>query len=75
MGIAYLTIIMALSIPIIAIICGTIAALAGKRSAQNEDSEQARMIQEIYHGLERMEQRVEALETILFDTRSKEDRP
>lgn len=35
-----------------------------KRKARDEESE---MIQEIYLGLRRMEQRVEALETILFD--------
>jgi len=31
------------------------------------EDEEARMIQEIYQGLSRMEQRVEALETILYD--------
>jgi phage shock protein B len=31
------------------------------------NAEEARMIQDIYHGLSRMEERVEALETILMD--------
>lgn len=60
-------VIMVFSIPIVAIICGTI----GKRSSK-EDPEQTRMIQDIYHGLERMERRVENLETILFDSNKKE---
>ena len=42
----------------------------GSRKDQAEDS---RIIQEIYQGLARMEQRVEALETILLD-REKGDR-
>jgi phage shock protein B len=36
-------------------------------------SEEARMIQDIYQGLNRMEQRIEALETILLD-KEKTDR-
>lgn len=75
MNIAELAIIMIFGIPIVAIICGTIATVINKRSSRNEDPEQTRMIQEIYHGLERMEQRIEALETILFDSNRKEPRP
>ena len=67
--------IFALSIPIVASICGTIATIAGKKSAAQNDPEQTRMIQEIYHGLEHMENRIEALETILFDSGRKEPRP
>ncbi len=40
---------------------------------QKKQAEEAKMIQEIYQGLSRMEERVEALETILLD-REKEDR-
>jgi phage shock protein B len=43
-----------------------------KRSSE-ESVEEAKMIQEIYTGLERMEKRVEALETILLDDTRKED--
>ena len=43
----------------------------GQRSRQTETDE-AEMIQEIYHGLSRMEERVEALETILMDSRGKD---
>jgi phage shock protein B len=37
------------------------------RSGQKVQSEEARMIQEIYLGLSRMEQRVDALETIILE--------
>ena len=43
---------------------------AGDRISQTED---ARIIQELYQGLSRLEQRVESLETILTD-RSREER-
>ncbi len=35
-------------------------------------AEEDRMIQEIYHGLSRMEERVEALETILIERQKKD---
>ena len=37
------------------------------RSGQKIQSDEARMIQEIYQGLSRMEERVEALETLILD--------
>jgi phage shock protein B len=40
------------------------------RKGQQAQSEEAKMIQEMYHGLERMEQRVEALETIILSAGS-----
>ena len=40
--------------------------LRGGQSA-GDQAEEAKMIQEIYSGLSRMEERVEALETILLD--------
>lgn len=43
---------------------------AADRTSQAED---ARLIQELYQGLSRLEQRVESLETILTD-RSREER-
>jgi len=43
------------------------------RGGQKVEAEEARMIQEIYQGLSRMEERVEALETIILDTK-REDR-
>ncbi len=44
----------------------------GFRADRNAEAEEARMIQEIFHGLSRLEQRVEALETILMDRKGKE---
>jgi len=41
----------------------------GSRKDQAEDS---KIIQEIYQGLSRMEERVEALETILLDRKKKD---
>ena len=43
------------------------------RKGQRVQTEEARMIQEIYQGLSRMEARVEALETIILD-RERKDR-
>ena len=43
------------------------------RTDRKKQAEEARMIQEIYQGLSRMEERIETLETILLD-REKEGR-
>jgi phage shock protein B len=54
----------------LAIIPGTILlAIKFFRGGQStaDHAEEAKMIQEIYKGLSRMEERVEALETILLD--------
>lgn len=68
MNVAVVAVIMIFGIPIVAIICGTIASIVGKDATARSDPDQARMIQEIYNSLERMERRVESLETILYDT-------
>ncbi len=39
---------------------------------QKFKAEEARMIQEIYQGLSKMEERVEALETIILDSKGKD---
>ena len=63
----------------LAIVCGAILLAVkmikggGSQKEQKQEVEEARTIQEIYQGLSRMEERVEALETILLD-RAKEDR-
>jgi len=41
---------------------------AGRNQSKAESQEETRMIQEIHHGLMRMEERVESLETLLLDT-------
>ena len=62
----------------IAIIGSTIAMvikiLKGgiSRKGQRFETEEAKMIQEMYHGLSRMEERVEALETIILDREGKD---
>jgi phage shock protein B len=44
---------------------------AGDRATKSED---AQIIQEIYQGLNRLEKRIESLETILFDRRREDHR-
>ena len=39
----------------------------GSKKKQGADLEETRLIQEIHHGLTKMEDRVEALETLLLD--------
>ena len=62
----------------LAVICGTILVairiIRGDvtRGGKEQEADEAKMIQEIYQGLSRMEERVEALETILLD-RPKKD--
>ena len=41
------------------------------RGDRNKQAEEARLMQEIYQGFARMEERVEALETILLDSDGK----
>lgn len=56
-----------------ALVCGTVLAIVKMRSsgfskgARKSQSDEARVIQEIYQGLSRMEERIDALETILMD--------
>jgi phage shock protein B len=42
------------------------------RKKQKYQADETRMIQEIYQGLSRMEERVESLETILLDRKKKD---
>ncbi|MCC6796639.1 MAG: phage-shock protein [Candidatus Hydrogenedentes bacterium] len=39
----------------------------GGKARQTNNAEEARLIQDIYHGLLKMEERVEALETLLLE--------
>lgn len=45
------------------------------RTDRKQQAEETKMIQEIYQGLSRMEERIEALETILLDRDGKERKP
>lgn len=77
-GLTVLAIVFGGSVLLLAIIGSTILMalkiLKGgiSRKGQEHDSEEARMIQEIYQGLSRMEERVEALETIILDHERKD---
>jgi phage shock protein B len=63
-----------------ALICGTILALAKMRQSglskgtKNSRTDEAKIIQEIYQGLSKMEERIEALETILMDSQDKKEK-
>lgn len=56
------------------LICGTVLVLLKTRSRtpRGADNEEAAVIQEIYQGLARMEERIESLETILMADREKD---
>ncbi len=58
------------------LICGTILIIIKTRRNQNSsgatDSEEAKIIQEIYQGLEKLEERIESLETILMEDQEKD---
>ena len=77
-GVLILTIIFGGSILALAIIGSTILMairiLKGglSQKGQKLQTDEARTIQEIYQGLSRMEERLEALETIILDRERKE---
>ena len=78
MGVAELTILMVFAIPLAAVVGGILLALAkilrgdGSGRSKQRDEEEARLMQEMCQGLEKMEKRVEALETILLDREGKD---
>ena len=65
----------------LAIVAGTILMAikiikgGGSPKDQEHLAEEARMVQEMYQGLSGLEERLESLETILFDKEKKEDTP
>jgi phage shock protein B len=79
-AVAILASIFGLIVIFMALILGTIATfiriLKGdvSRKSQKYDAEETGMIQEIFQGLSRMEERVETLETLLLDRERKEKR-
>ncbi len=73
--------ILALAIPLLVIllpvilILGIVKILAGGKSGRKTkefEAEETRLIQQIHHGLGKMEERIEALETILLEQDRKE---
>jgi len=76
-AVAILSVVLASIILILSIICGTILAaikLRGgiSRKERQHSAEEAEMVQELYQGLARMEERTEALETLLLDKERKD---
>jgi phage shock protein B len=59
-----------------ALICGTVLIIIKTRNnritGSTNQSEEAMVIQEIYQGLNKMEKRIESLETILMDNQRKD---
>jgi phage shock protein B len=72
-GILIVAIIFGSIVTLVGLICITILVLVRMRhsgvggAASTSSRDEAKMIQEIFRGLERMEERIEALETILMD--------
>ena len=71
---------MALAIPLVAIllpaiiILGVVKIVTGgsrSRKGREMEAEETRLIQELHHGLSKMAERVESLETILLDKEKK----
>lgn len=73
-GIVFGSLVLAL-----AILGGTILAIMRarhgglSRKSRKNEAEEAKLMQEIFRGLSRMEKRVDALETILMDQNEKEN--
>jgi phage shock protein B len=67
-------------IALFAIIFGFVVAMAkvkrgsSFRGGEHLQAEEARLIQELHRGLSRMEERVEALETIMLDQEGKKEK-
>ena len=80
-GFFIVTVVFAGIVLALAIIGGTILMAikiikgGGSRKDQKHLAEEARMVQEMYQGLSGLEERLESLETILFDREKKEDKP
>ncbi len=55
----------------VAIVCWTIVRLVGGPGPRASQQQEPQIIQEVYQGLTRMEQRVEALETLLLEQEKK----
>lgn len=64
-------------VTIAGLLCGTVLVVIRMKnsglstSSREANKQEAMMIQEIYQGLDRMEKRIDALETILMDGHSK----
>ncbi len=78
MGTAELAIIMVFGIPLAAILGGILLAIikvlkgGSSRADRETQAEETKLIQDVHQGLIKMEERVEALETLLIERDKKE---
>ena len=78
MGLEWLVIMLVFAMALVAIVGGILWAITrflkgdGSGRSKQRDEEEARLMQEMCQGLEKMEERVEALETILLDREGKD---
>lgn len=78
MGLATVTVLLVLGIPLVAVagffLVWAVKVATGGAGEKREKAmaDETRLIQELHQGLKRMEERIEALETILFDRERKE---
>ena len=78
MGLGILTIILVFAILLAAVVGGILLVIVkvlkggGSGRSKERDEEDARLVPEMCQGLEKMEKRVEALETILLDREGKD---
>ena len=81
MSVGFLAVLLVILIPLVLIVvCAIVAALGiltrgRRRRTGTESEEETRMIQEIYSGLARLDERVEALETLVLDRERKDESP
>ena len=80
-GVLIVAVVFAGTVLALAVIGGTILMairlIKGgvSRKDQTEMAREAKMMQEIYQGLSQLEERLDSLETILFDREKREHRP
>ena len=75
LNIVIVSIVFGSIVALAALICGTVLIIIKIRSNRGpqgaNDNEEAKVIQEIYQGLTKMEKRIESLETILMESKEK----
>lgn len=72
-GTPFIAVVGGILIKVLRIVTGNPSRGESQRTRQNKENEEAKLMQEIYQGLSRMERRIEALETILIE-RDREER-
>ena len=76
MNLILLVVVLILALPVLAVVGFFLMIISRGGSGKRDgiQAEETRLIQELHQGLLRMEERIDALETILFDAEQKEDR-